>query len=346
MAVEQPSSKKSPPLPWPALIPLGHHTGKPPISLAKTVMLVGSRSNAHLHLLSRHVSKAHALILSNQGRVYIRDLASREKVYVNGREVREAWLKDRDLLKIGSFTFKYKDGPKKGPEERDAGHDADLVVDGADAPLAVAEKVMLIGRRPTCDVSLMEVSVSTAHAVIFGIAGKRYVRDLGSRTGTFVNGQKVHQHELNFGDVVRIGETDLRFEPAGEGAIRPATDDEFDLGGVAVGAGAAAAVAADEFVVEDELPAADVEPVEQEATYDADLIPVHSDEPTVTPAAPVAAPPRSPSRGASREELDELENLVGTAPLDVAAEIAREGRGRVPVPEELAPPARPADDED
>ncbi|HYE17094.1 MAG TPA: FHA domain-containing protein [Tepidisphaeraceae bacterium] len=247
------------------------------------------------------------------------------------------------MLKIGSFTFKYKDGPKKGPEERDAGHDADLVVDGADAPLAVAEKVMLIGRRPTCDVSLMEVSVSTAHAIIFGIAGKRYVRDLGSRTGTFVNGQKVHQHELNFGDVVRIGETDLRFEPAGEGAIRPATDDEFDLGGVAVGAAAvgAGAVAADEFVVEDELPAA--EAVEQEATYDADLIPVHEDEPTVTPARPVAPPPRAPSRGASREELDELENLVGTAPLDVAAEIAREGRARVPVPEEVAPPARAAE---
>ena len=62
MAVQ--SSKKSSALPWPALVPLGHHAGKPPISLQKMVIVVGSRNNAHLHLMSRHVSKAHALILS------------------------------------------------------------------------------------------------------------------------------------------------------------------------------------------------------------------------------------------------------------------------------------------
>src|SRR4051794_5725771 len=108
------SQKKSTVLPWPALVPMGHHAGKPAISLHKMVILVGSRHNAHLHLLSRHVSKAHALILSFDGSVYIRDLASREGVYVNGVKKREAWLSDGDLLKIGTFTFKYKDGPSKG----------------------------------------------------------------------------------------------------------------------------------------------------------------------------------------------------------------------------------------
>src|SRR5215203_5879721 len=146
MAV-QPSKKSSAkaPTPWPAFVPMGHHAGKPPISLAKMVILVGSRHNAHLHLLSRHVSKAHALILSHGGSVYIRDLASREHVYVNGVPEREAWLKGGDLIKIGSFTFKYKDGPTPG---RGAAGDvqperADLEIPGADAPLAVAEKVML-----------------------------------------------------------------------------------------------------------------------------------------------------------------------------------------------------------
>src|SRR5437763_2290135 len=80
--------------PWPALIPLGHHQGKPPIPLMRPVMLVGSRHNAHLHLLSRQISKAHALLVSSDGKVYIRDLASRTHVYVNGQEVREADLGD------------------------------------------------------------------------------------------------------------------------------------------------------------------------------------------------------------------------------------------------------------
>src|SRR3954447_18247238 len=169
MAVQSP--KKSSTLPWPALMPLGHHAGKPAISLQKMVILVGSRHNAHLHLLSRHVSKAHALILSYGGSVYIRDLASREQVYINGVPEREAWLSSGDLVKIGSFTFKYKAGPKPGdgPEGDAPPHEANLEISGSESPLAIAEKVMLIGRRSTCDVSLMEASVSTAHAVIFHV---------------------------------------------------------------------------------------------------------------------------------------------------------------------------------
>ena len=226
MPVQSQNPKKTTALPWPALVPMGHHAGKPPISLAKMVILVGSRHNAHLHLLSRHVSKAHALVLSHDGSVYIRDLASREGVYVNGVQKREAWLKDGDLLKIGTFTFKYKDGPTRGAGAKGdkAPAPADLEVEGADEPLSVAEKVMLIGRRPTCDVSLVEASVSTAHAVIFHVGGKRYIRDLGSRTGTFVDGVKVHQHELTTGDEIKIGDTLMRYTPAmHEHAIAPAS---------------------------------------------------------------------------------------------------------------------------
>lgn len=255
MAVQ--SSKKPSALPYPSLVPLGHHAGKPAIPLGKAVILVGSRQNAHLHLLSRHVSKAHALILSHEGSVYIRDLASREQVYINGVAEREAWLKEGDLIKIGSFTFKYKDGPKKGTGAAgDPAPDAaNLVISGADAPMAVAEKVMLIGRRPTCDISLIEASVSTAHAVIFHVGGKRYIRDLGSRTGTFVNGQKIHQQELAPGDNLRIGETDMHYVPS--------RDDDHAIA-----------------------------PVGGEHAHD---------------------------------EIDELEDLVGTAPLDVAAEMGHHG---------------------
>jgi len=198
---------------WPALVPQGHHAGKPPIPLMRPVTLVGARQNAHLHLLSRQISKAHALIISSDGKVYIRDLASRTHVYVNGQEIRETDLVDGDLLKIGSFVFKFQAAAgmkqKPRPDDTPAGQ---LEVDGADFPLQVDQRVMLIGRRPSCDISLLEESASTAHAVIFSMNGKRYVRDLGSRTGTHVNAQQVRQQEINFGDVLRIGDTTLRYE--------------------------------------------------------------------------------------------------------------------------------------
>ena len=41
-----------------------------------------------------------------------------------------------------------------------------------------------------------------------------YVEDIGSTNGTFVNGIRLtRERKLTPGDVVRIGETDLRFEP-------------------------------------------------------------------------------------------------------------------------------------
>ena len=97
----------------PALIPKGKHTGKPAMPMGRVFTLVGSRHRAHLHLLSQSVSKAHAVIINDNGNVYIRDTASREHVFVNGTAVQEGDLKHGDLIKIGSFTFQLVDGSRR-----------------------------------------------------------------------------------------------------------------------------------------------------------------------------------------------------------------------------------------
>ena len=43
---------------------------------------------------------------------------------------------------------------------------------------SIDARTVLIGRRPTCDVPLMEESVSTVHTLIFEADGRHYVRDL------------------------------------------------------------------------------------------------------------------------------------------------------------------------
>ena len=85
----------------PALIPMGEYAHYGAIALKRPVMLIGSRSNAHIHLTSRSVSKAHALLVQTRSGTYIRDLVSREHLYVNGDQVREVVLNDGDLVKIG-----------------------------------------------------------------------------------------------------------------------------------------------------------------------------------------------------------------------------------------------------
>ncbi len=57
--------------------------------------------------------------------------------------------------------------------------------------------------------------ISRRHARIVKRAGGQLtLEDLGSTNGTFVNGQRLERpRRLTRGDVIRVGETDLRFEP-------------------------------------------------------------------------------------------------------------------------------------
>ncbi|MFT3785100.1 MAG: FHA domain-containing protein [Tepidisphaeraceae bacterium] len=60
---------------------------------------------------------------------------------------------------------------------------------------------------------MVDELVSTVHAIILESDGKRFIRDLQSRTGTFLNGKKIHQEELNFGDEIRIGLSTIKYQP-------------------------------------------------------------------------------------------------------------------------------------
>src|SRR5258708_35700130 len=102
---ERPSSSSTDPT-VPALVPQGKHEGKPSMSLRRVITVIGSRSRAHLHLLSSSVSKSHAVVIHNDDHsCYIRDLASRTHVLINGEPVNEADLRDGDIVRIGAFTF-------------------------------------------------------------------------------------------------------------------------------------------------------------------------------------------------------------------------------------------------
>src|ERR1700722_12185823 len=69
-----------------------------------------------------------------------------------------------------------------------------------------------IGRRPEDQVCVQDKSVSPVHAWIgLGDEGSIFIADAGSKTGTFVNEQRISERRtLQWGDRIRVGPLSLR----------------------------------------------------------------------------------------------------------------------------------------
>jgi len=105
-----------------------------------------------------------------------------------------------------------------------------LVLDGAsgrrEVPLPEGTTTA-VGRGPAGNaVRLEERNVSRRHACFHAVAGAVTVEDLGSLTGTFVNGERVQgPRRLRPGDRVRIGAFQLSVEDgAAEAVPEPITE--------------------------------------------------------------------------------------------------------------------------
>lgn len=78
---------------------------------------------------------------------------------------------------------------------------------------------LVIGRAADNPVSIPDTSVSRKHALVRSTGDGWAVSDLGSGNGTLLNGEAItDETPLNDGDVITLGDTELRFAGAGGGA--------------------------------------------------------------------------------------------------------------------------------
>jgi len=105
------------------------------------------------------------------------------------------------------------------PEDARSGRAyADAVLVGLTAPF-IDRRFQLqaersrIGRGKSSDVSLSQPDISQEHARIVRASGEWRVVDLNSTNGTFVNGTRVNQSVLQYGDQVAFGPASFIFAP-------------------------------------------------------------------------------------------------------------------------------------
>jgi pSer/pThr/pTyr-binding forkhead associated (FHA) protein len=91
-----------------------------------------------------------------------------------------------------------------------AGPKAALEGAGSRWPLEAA--VVSIGSDPKSDVALSDPHVSHVHAQITRHGDDMFLRDVGSRSGSFVNGQRLTlPHRLQNGDKLQFGQVQLTY---------------------------------------------------------------------------------------------------------------------------------------
>jgi pSer/pThr/pTyr-binding forkhead associated (FHA) protein len=84
-----------------------------------------------------------------------------------------------------------------------------------------------IGRSTECDLILQAPSVSRIHGIIKVFGDGVYLKDLGSRNGTYINGVRiVDEKKLNINDIIRFGELEFCLRELEEGDEKTQIDME------------------------------------------------------------------------------------------------------------------------
>jgi len=195
----------------------GDHSSKT-IECRHVVTLLGSRPGCKVQLHHETVSPVHAVIVCDGESVYGVDLVSQNGTRLNSLKMELENINNGDMLEVFPFEFRVD---LENPSQHAAHADGLVTLEpspeavafelvGTGRLLRPARNVCLIGRREGCDIVLQDKKASRAHALLMHYQGHPAIVDLLSAHGTLVNGQPVAFHMLKNGDVLGIGETELK----------------------------------------------------------------------------------------------------------------------------------------
>ncbi len=182
------------------------------------------------------VSRVHARVECGDAGCTLVDLGSANGTRVNGDKVERTTLQPGDVIALGDSTLRFEAAlPDSAPEMTRIQSAADLNATLMQTAVPIAlpdtrtphvvvhtpgrtwrvpldQEVVTIGRTTENAVDLEFPPVSRHHARIERRGATFLLRDLNSRNGTWVGGQRVEEHLLQNGDTIRIGPAQLVFK--------------------------------------------------------------------------------------------------------------------------------------
>jgi pSer/pThr/pTyr-binding forkhead associated (FHA) protein len=215
--------------------------GRVQCETSQPVTLIGSRRDCQLPLNDPNVSKVHCAVVHTGRALVVCDLCSRSGTFLNGRPIRVSALASGDHLRVGAIEIAIESlKPASDPATTATKPGIPLcptgplviTVGGREVDLSAGAAV--VGRRSTCDLIIDTPDVSLSHALFFACDGRPAICDLGSRSGTFVNDERIQLAWIHAGDQLTIGGVTLPL--AGNVPARvPGVADSLQVAEAAVG---------------------------------------------------------------------------------------------------------------
>ncbi|HLI26083.1 MAG TPA: FHA domain-containing protein [Chloroflexota bacterium] len=194
---------------------------------ANGALTIGRSPENHLVLDHPSVSRHHARLQQQDGRWRVEDLGSRNGTWVNGEAVSGGArvLRPGDVVRLGEIEAVFQLASSGADHQRAAvaaAAPADALVLGDGQVLPLAGERIEIGRSPSSDIVLDDITISRTHARLERLPQGWLLLDLGSSNGTWVNGQRLTGPALlRDGDTIAFGRLRVTFR-AGQGTTPPA----------------------------------------------------------------------------------------------------------------------------
>lgn len=94
---------------------------------------------------------------------------------------------------------------------------------GESQEFPLTKETTTIGRKPSNDIHIDNLSVSGTHAQVITILEDSFLEDLGSTNGTYVNGKLIKKHAMEHGDKITLGKYQITYENSSAGG-----DNDFE----------------------------------------------------------------------------------------------------------------------
>jgi pSer/pThr/pTyr-binding forkhead associated (FHA) protein len=184
--------------------------------------LIGRGAQSDLRLEDVEVSRRHALLVRWGQGIFCTDLGSRGGTRFDSGAVGYGWLVPSVTIAIGPYRLRPAPGVVGNPRDLalhrdllpfDRAHDWQLkFVSGEVQPTAytLRRPLTLIGRKAPCKIQFKLSGVQSVHAALLVTPDGLYLRDLSGRCALRVDGQSWLGGWLRDGQLVELGEVQVR----------------------------------------------------------------------------------------------------------------------------------------